>query len=85
MPFSGTAEPDQLKMLNQVLDDFCKSRKIVASSSAWQDAARQIMTLFKSGITDAASLRMALTDETTPIPSQPAEFAEKPSVFSKAD
>lgn len=65
MPFSGIADPHQLTILDQVLDDYCRRRHIVAASSARHDAARRIMLLFRSGVTEPAALNRALNNRTT--------------------
>jgi hypothetical protein len=59
MPFTGIANPDQLRILDQLLDEHCIERGITDPLER-ESAAGLIMSLFSSGATDLDALKTAL-------------------------
>ena len=64
MPFSGVIQPDKLKLLTRILDEYCEARSI-SDENARKEAAHRIMSLFKGGVQTSESLRAALMASTT--------------------
>ena len=59
MTFHGTASPEQLAILQQVLDDHCGEFGI-ADSPTRESLAGRIMVLFASGFHDLDQIKTAL-------------------------
>ena len=49
MPFSGFADPEQLKILTSVLDDYCHANCIEEWAPERAAAGRLILSLFEQG------------------------------------
>lgn len=58
MPFSGVVQPDQLKMLCGIHDEYCEVRNI-ADEPARKELAARILALFQGGAEDEESMRAA--------------------------
>jgi hypothetical protein len=59
MPFSrtpGIAEPDELKILESVFEEACRTSKIPRESDEAERIALKIMLLFQSGIDERNQL-----------------------------
>lgn len=65
--FRGIANATQLQMLTQILNDYCRSKGIVAASSARESAACHIMDLFRGGATTEKALASKLFARTWPM------------------
>ena len=61
MPFSGIADAEQLCVLTQALDAYCREAGVAPGTPAHDDAAWLVMTLFSSGISSAEELSSALS------------------------
>ena len=59
MPFSGVVDPDQLKMLTSILDEYCETRNIAGEQERNRVAVR-ILALFKDGAQNHDAIRAAL-------------------------
>ena len=62
MPFSGIADPDQLRVLTDALDTYCREAGIERGSAAHEDAAWLVVTLFSSGMSTVEELSSALAN-----------------------
>ena len=62
MPFSGVADPDQLRILRDALVAHCREAGIKPGTPAHHDAAWLVITLFSSGMSTAEDLRSALAN-----------------------
>jgi hypothetical protein len=60
MVFRGVAEPEQLAMLREVVDDHCREAGIDPASEERDEIARLVMSLFNNGASTAAELKAAL-------------------------
>jgi hypothetical protein len=58
--FDGIASPDQLRVLTQALQDFCRAERIEPDSPDYDDAAYMIMQLFCSGVASPEEISDAL-------------------------
>ena len=72
MPFSrtpGIAEPDELKVLESVFEEACRTSKIPRDSADAENMALKIMLLFQSGVDDRDQLlEAAIVLPDAPIP-----------------
>ena len=59
MPFSGLVDPEQLKLLTSVLDEYCAANNI-SDERERRGAGMLIISLFKSGIRNPDALREAI-------------------------
>ncbi|MCX2722618.1 hypothetical protein [Roseibium salinum] len=59
MPLTAVVEPEELKKLTKVLDDYCLERNIPAGDGR-DNVAYRILGLYKNGVTDAENLKAAL-------------------------
>jgi hypothetical protein len=66
MPFSGVANPKQLAILTTALETYCRDAGIEPGTSAHEDAARLVISLFSTGSHSAEDLAAALYKVTTP-------------------
>ncbi|UVK57563.1 hypothetical protein DBIPINDM_008164 (plasmid) [Mesorhizobium sp. AR02] len=62
MPFTGIAEPEQLCMLCQALDEYCRTYGISDEQSR-EHAAWLVMSAFTNGANSLEELRAALETE----------------------
>jgi len=60
MPFTGLTGPNQLSVLAHVVDDYCRSNKIAASSEEREEAARLLLSLYEQGWRTVEELKAAL-------------------------
>jgi hypothetical protein len=63
MPFSripGIAEPDELRALESVFEEACRTSKITRGSADAESLALKIMLLFQSGVEDGDRLLEAV-------------------------
>ena len=54
MHFPGIADPDQLKILQIALEEYCRAADVQPGTQAYEDAARYIMAMFDRGAFDVA-------------------------------
>ena len=62
MPFSGVADPDQLRVLTEALESYCREAGVEPGTKAHDDAARLVMSLFSTGASTAEELSSALSN-----------------------
>jgi hypothetical protein len=60
MPFTGIADPEQLAMLRQALEEYCRARGITDQQGR-DKAALLVMSIFRSGSSTLEELKAALT------------------------
>ncbi len=59
MPFTGMVPPEQLKILSEVLDEYCKANSVFDEATK-REAAARIMALFTNGFHTMDELRASL-------------------------
>lgn len=62
MPFNGIVDPEQLTILYDVLDDYCRESGIGPDHPERETIAHRLLALFNSGIGSAEALKQSLTD-----------------------
>jgi hypothetical protein len=60
MPLTGIADSDQLRMLTDVLDQYCLEHDIPDPSEERARASRTIYTLFENGLQTPGEIKGAL-------------------------
>jgi len=59
----GIIHPEQLTMLTEALDDYCRQARINPGSPEFDIAASRIIALFANGVQTAEALLAALNDQ----------------------
>ncbi len=57
MPFRGTANPTELAVMKQALEEHCNVSDVATDSVTRDDLAHQIVLLFQSGVSSLAGLK----------------------------
>ena len=58
---TATARPQDLAMMRQVLDEYCRDQKLAKGGLMREAIAERIMMLFETGVKDPVAIMAALT------------------------
>lgn len=76
----GIVHPEQLSILAQALQSYCRAARIEPGSPAYEAASRQVIALFERGVSSSEELvrRLQAADHLGALPPETSRFDRPP-------